>query len=39
MIDDTPYDIFCMKEEDYVMKIISTYMEIRLVPADSGATI
>jgi hypothetical protein len=24
-IDDTPYDNFCMKEEDYVMKIISTY--------------
>jgi hypothetical protein len=25
MIDDTLYDIFCMKEEDYVMKIMATY--------------
>jgi hypothetical protein len=24
-IDDTQYDIFCMKEEDYVMKIMATY--------------
>jgi hypothetical protein len=25
VIDDTQYDIFCMKEEDYVMKIMATY--------------
>jgi hypothetical protein len=25
VIDDTQYDIFCMKEEDLVMKIMSTY--------------
>jgi hypothetical protein len=25
MIDDTLYDIFCMKEEDYVMKIMAKY--------------
>jgi hypothetical protein len=25
MINDTPYGIFCMKEEDYVMKIMATY--------------
>jgi hypothetical protein len=25
VIDDTQYDIFCMKEEDYVIKIMATY--------------
>ena len=25
LIDDIPYDIFCMKEPDYVMKLMSTY--------------
>ena len=24
-LDDVPYDIFCMREPDYVMKIMSTY--------------
>jgi hypothetical protein len=25
VLDDTQYDILCMKEEDYVMKIMATY--------------
>ena len=24
-LDNVPYDIFCMKEPDYVMKIMATY--------------
>ena len=24
-LDGVPYDLFCMKEPDYVMKIMSTY--------------
>ena len=24
-LDDTPYDVFCLKEPDYVMKIMSNY--------------
>ena len=27
-LEDTPYDVFCLKEPDYVMKIMATYGEL-----------
>ena len=47
-LNDTPYDIFCLKEPDYVMKIMATYGELtfpdgqrestRVVQKDDGTT-
>ena len=47
-LEDTPYDVFCLKEPDYVMKIMATYGELtfpegqrqspRVVHKDDGST-
>eukprot|EP00957_Ditylum_brightwellii_P174779 13307997-Ditylum_brightwellii.AAC.1 len=32
LLDGVPYDIFCMKEPEYIMKVMSTYGSLTAYP-------